>query len=125
MTGADDGQVIGARLQVRIAVRDGEARLAALGERQPATVDRRVHFGELQLQSLRGAVRQRLAVEFGQKRLWVERVNVAGAALHEQKNDGLGPSRKGRWLGGEWVARGRLRRVRRGAVPREQIEQRP
>ena len=86
ITRAHDGQIVGAFLQMWIAIGNFDPGLAALGEVEFATVDKRVHFREAQLQTFRRARRQRLPVKFRESRFRIERIDVARSALHEKKN---------------------------------------
>ena len=47
IAGTDDGEIIGALLQLGIGIGDFQPGLPAPGERLFAAVNRRVHFGEL------------------------------------------------------------------------------
>ena len=103
---ADEGDVVHHAGEVRHHLRDPRAALAVPGE-----LERAAHQGAGVLDELdfaRDLVEVRLAVVLVERRLGVEQVHLAGAAVHEQMDDRLGLGRE--------VRRARLevdRRIRR------------
>jgi hypothetical protein len=87
--GADEGNVIHARRQVRHQVGNIQPRPAMLLELARAGQERRVSLGELADRHAE-APGQRLAMAFLQFGLGVEKVNGAWPTDHEHEDDGLG-----------------------------------
>lgn len=100
---ANDGHVIGVPGGMLEQVGDFDSRLAALLECAPcAEKGLFVVLRELKFE-LPETRRRQLAVELVEQRLWVERIEVAGPAMHEEKNDALGLGWKVPRFGGEWI----------------------
>ena len=96
IAGADDRQVIGASAKVLEEIRDFDARLPV--SREPSGRGHQLRFmglDELETQVLGPeAGRQELAVETGQCRLGIERVDMGGSSLHEHEDDVPGFARE-------------------------------
>src|SRR5689334_10705527 len=89
VTGSDDGQVVSTFLQVRVRIGNFESRFTAPGERLRRTENGRIAFRELKLPTSDHAAGKGLAVQLVEQRLGIERIDLAWAPLHEQKNDVL------------------------------------
>src|SRR3954449_10161474 len=89
MTRPDHRQVVGTLRGMREEVRNVQARLPVFLERSPGCEK----YGLPELCILKigiaKAFRWMLAVQLPQQRLRIEGIHVAGAALHEQRDDAL------------------------------------
>ena len=104
--GVDEADVIDAGADVGEEVRDVLAALAVLLELPLRADDAALVLVPAPAEGLDG---NRLAVEGVQGRLVVEGLDLAGAAVHEQEDDGLGLGRLHRRLGGHRVGEPRRR----------------
>ena len=103
VAGTNHRQVVHKPGYIGEQVRDFNARLPELRELAPRGQQRRVRgIGELQPDVLQ-AGRQALPVEFQQRRLGIESVDVAGAAVHEEINHALRLRRELRRLGSQGI----------------------
>ena len=104
--GMDEGHVVGVFGQVRIAVGEETAGLAVLLKRERAAHAhmRKIETG-LQFTDQFGRPWQRFPMQFCQFRLVIERVHVAHATLHEQKNTLFGSAGQVARQHRQWVSR--------------------
>ncbi len=104
VAGTDDGDVIGVVGQVREERGDFEAGLAAAVELpRRAAHERLAEIDAAGDEPLAEGARQRLAVVLAEVRFWVEGIDMADAAMHEEEDDVLG-------------AGGKVGRARRGGA---------
>jgi hypothetical protein len=99
--GTDHGQFVGLRGDMGKPVADPEARLTVLLPRSLGGKNGRVEFTHRRDHAAE-ALRHGLTGQSVERRLRVEEIDVAGAALHEEKDHAFGPPRHMRWLRRQW-----------------------